>query len=305
VSSKTAEGAWSKAENLEAINTSADDASPFVYADDQTLFFASKGRAGFGGFDLYKSTWQVDHWSAPQNVGPAINNQYDQIGYAISVKGEAFYSSTSEQGRIELRRLRVPKGILPDIELINFRVQLIDSLTGKKIKGAVSVKTQNRNIPLNPVALGEFEGLLNQLPVSLEANADGYQKKSIQVKSSPLKVPMVRQSSLKVFQPIAFNTGAYQLSDKAKATLNEVVVYAQSNPQSKIRIDAYTDSQGAKELNDWLSQKRANATAQFLMKQGLSSERMTLHALGEQKAISQVGDDQNAARFRIVMIRFQ
>ena len=56
VSYKNANGAWMEAKNIgDKINTSKDDISPFLHWDNQTLYFASKGFIGMGGFDIFVS----------------------------------------------------------------------------------------------------------------------------------------------------------------------------------------------------------------------------------------------------------
>ena len=71
----TAEGEFSIPENLgPAINTPGDDAAPFIHSDGRTLYFASNGRVGMGGYDLYYATLQPDgSWSEPKNMGYPIN----------------------------------------------------------------------------------------------------------------------------------------------------------------------------------------------------------------------------------------
>jgi Tol biopolymer transport system component len=47
-------GDWSRAENLgPAVNTAGNERLPFIHADSKTLYFASNGWQGFGGYDMY------------------------------------------------------------------------------------------------------------------------------------------------------------------------------------------------------------------------------------------------------------
>lgn len=69
------------------INTEAEESSPFLSTDNKTLYFASKGHAGYGGYDIYVThrlddTWT--NWSAPQNLGPAVNGQMDDEFFSVS-----------------------------------------------------------------------------------------------------------------------------------------------------------------------------------------------------------------------------
>lgn len=47
--------------------------------DGNSLYFASDRPDGFGGYDIYVSTKVGSSWSAPENVGPVINSQGNEI----------------------------------------------------------------------------------------------------------------------------------------------------------------------------------------------------------------------------------
>src|SRR6185503_9846406 len=58
------------------INTDLEESSPFLAADNKTLYFASKGHVGYGGYDIFVTTRLDDswtNWSEPRNLGPAVN----------------------------------------------------------------------------------------------------------------------------------------------------------------------------------------------------------------------------------------
>lgn len=69
------------------INTDAEESSPYLDSDNKTLYFASKGHNGYGGYDIYVTrrlddTWT--NWSDPENLGPAVNGQMDDEFFSIS-----------------------------------------------------------------------------------------------------------------------------------------------------------------------------------------------------------------------------
>ncbi|BAV08408.1 WD40-like Beta Propeller Repeat [Filimonas lacunae] len=69
-----------KANNLgSVINTPADEEAPFYQANSQTLVFASNGRIGMGGFDLYSSKGEGVHWQTPVNLGYPVNSLKNDI----------------------------------------------------------------------------------------------------------------------------------------------------------------------------------------------------------------------------------
>jgi len=75
-------GKWSKPENLgDIINSSLNEEYPFIMPDGVTLYFASKGHYGMGGYDIYKSVYNPDkkQWSTPENLGFPVNSTYDDF----------------------------------------------------------------------------------------------------------------------------------------------------------------------------------------------------------------------------------
>lgn len=58
------------------LSSDADDKCPYIY--NNTLVFTSNRPGGYGGFDLYKSTFKNGEWKSPVNLGPNINSEADE-----------------------------------------------------------------------------------------------------------------------------------------------------------------------------------------------------------------------------------
>ena len=92
-------GSWSKPENLgPVINTQEYEETPFLEWDGKTLYFASNGHPGLGGFDIFKSekigeTWQ--DWSKPENLGLVINSVKDERYFYRSPLSNIAYISSN------------------------------------------------------------------------------------------------------------------------------------------------------------------------------------------------------------------
>ena len=74
----------------DVINTEFEESSPYLASDNKTLYFASEGHSGYGGFDIYVThrlddTWT--NWSAPENLGPAVNGPMDDEFFSVSTCG--------------------------------------------------------------------------------------------------------------------------------------------------------------------------------------------------------------------------
>lgn len=86
----------------ELSDPSSDEIYPMLSPDGKTMYFASDGLYGVGGYDLYKSVWdeQRQRWSAPQNMGFPYSSPADDFLYVESEDGEyALFSSNRECGK--------------------------------------------------------------------------------------------------------------------------------------------------------------------------------------------------------------
>lgn len=99
-SQKDEKGKWGEAVNLgSVVNTPYDDDAPFIHSDGQTLYFSSRGHAGMGGYDIYRSEFQDDVWTAPENLGYPINTAGEDIYFVLSADNKhGYYASAKENG---------------------------------------------------------------------------------------------------------------------------------------------------------------------------------------------------------------
>jgi outer membrane protein OmpA-like peptidoglycan-associated protein len=77
---------------------------------------------------------------------------------------------------------------------------------------------------------------------------------------------------------ILFSTDSAQLGPQAQETLGQVVNYIRQFKYKAIKVRGYTDVRGTAQLNNWLSQQRAQAVATALQAQGIGD--LTAQGLG-------------------------
>ncbi|KAA9331273.1 OmpA family protein [Hymenobacter busanensis] len=104
-------GAWTQPELLKGVNNSkADDFSPVLSPDGQTLYFASSRPGGQGGNDIYKATMGANNrFSAPENLGDQINTPGNDNFPAVAPDGTLYFSSDGHPGFGKLDLFRVEK----------------------------------------------------------------------------------------------------------------------------------------------------------------------------------------------------
>jgi len=113
------DGTWNEPMNLgKNINTSSDENSPFLAADNETLYFSSKGYSGYGGYDIYISRRLDDswlNWSEPENLGEQINSVEDEVFFTIPLSGEfAYYSKSNTELDADIYRIKLPIFFKPE-----------------------------------------------------------------------------------------------------------------------------------------------------------------------------------------------
>ncbi len=107
------DGRWSEPLNMgNDINTAHTESSPYLAADNETLYFSSKGYSGYGGSDVYISRRLDDswtNWTEPENLGSDINSDGDDMFFNIPPSGKyAYYSKTSTATRSDIHRIALP-----------------------------------------------------------------------------------------------------------------------------------------------------------------------------------------------------
>jgi outer membrane protein OmpA-like peptidoglycan-associated protein len=85
---------------------------------------------------------------------------------------------------------------------------------------------------------------------------------------------------------VLFATGHYQLTPEAKVSLAKMAGALLAYPGIQLEIDGYTDSTGTDEINQTLSDKRAEAVRNFLVAQGVSPGTITSQGFGSANPIA-------------------
>ena len=181
---------WTEPLNLgNDINTANMESSPFLAADNETLYFSSKGFSGYGKSDIYISrrlddTWT--NWTEPENLGSTINSAGDDVFFNIPPSGKsAYYSKSKEDGYGEIYKIAMPIFYQPS-PVVRITGKVLDAASTEPVMAKVfyNLLPENTDIgfTISDSLTGEYEILL---PVGsayiYTVDAFGYKNKSNQI----------------------------------------------------------------------------------------------------------------------------
>jgi OmpA-OmpF porin, OOP family len=84
---------------------------------------------------------------------------------------------------------------------------------------------------------------------------------------------------------IFFDTGSDKIRPESLPTLKKILAILEENPDLKFSIEGHTDNQGKREINQPLSENRANAVKSWLTGKGISEVRLKTKGWGDTKPI--------------------
>lgn len=305
----SADGKWQTPENLgPEVNTVFDERSPYIHADNKTLYFASEGWPGFGQFDLFKTQQDsLGQWSIPTNLGAPINNNYEQTAIHITMKGNIGYmASADSSGQQDIYSLNIPHQLQP-IPVAYIQGTVFDSESKKPISATISVtNTKNKEI----VYLNESDYIDGQYIATLPVGAnyavhiqkEGYMFDSKQYDISDITLQdevfkgyiflqPIRKGNIIQLNNIYFDTDSSIPLKTSETELQLVFEFLRLNPTIAIEIAGHTDNTGNKAYNQRLSESRAAAILEYLVSKGIPSSRVVSAGYGDTKPI---GDNTTA-----------
>ena len=89
---------------------------------------------------------------------------------------------------------------------------------------------------------------------------------------------------------VYFALNSSYLNEDSKAVLDQLAVILEENPGLSLNIDSHTDSRGTNEYNNWLSEKRAKRTVDYLISKGVATDRLGGAGLGEEQLTNHCKD---------------
>jgi outer membrane protein OmpA-like peptidoglycan-associated protein/tetratricopeptide (TPR) repeat protein len=304
-STKNNDGSWGEPVNLgKKINTPQNEESPFIHADDQSLYFSSDGHMGMGGTDLYMTKRMPDlMYDSVRNLGYPINDSKNQRSLFINSSGnKAYFSSGREEQEngMDIYCFDIPKEIKPDPVCylkgtvfdakskarLGASFQLIDIETGKTIIQSVTEEGIGKFLVAVP---SNTNYVVNVSKNGYLFYSDHLQIKGIKSSAYEKDIPLqpIEIGQRIVLYNIFFAFDSASLKPESVIELTKVIDFLNKYPNVKVEIGGHTDDQGTPAYNLTLSQKRAETVFNYLINTGkISKERLTFKGYGKSQLLT-------------------
>lgn len=309
-STKKSDGSWTNAENIgNVINTDGNEQSPYISHDGKTLYFSSETFVGYGGYDIFKSTFDGKKWSTPENLGLPFNSVADDIFFAPKDDYSEGFLATNRNGTIgdfDIYRFyfnNIPDFDKKDLIVINNSdtssqfgktnvVTLIASLTKDSNTENMFYRVNDSLVLTNSSQVEKLikSGTVKKLDIEQVKQCDTCVYKStnyytvlnpkIVEDTIPLVVNNTNNNTTntsageKTFV-IYFDFNKSNVTNDSQNELKAALAFINANPKHKIIVTGHADTRGTEAYNQKLSEKRAKAAANYLKDNKIKKSRIT------------------------------
>ncbi len=302
-------------ENLgTGINSSHNDYSPYIHSDGITLYFASEGKYGLGGSDLFVSRLNDSIWCDAINFGYPVNSRFNEDGIVISTSGEsAFFAS--DRGRStgnskDIFQFKVPTEYLPN-KVGYIKGYVLDNLTSRKLKANVEItnlETGDIVKKLSDPIDGFTATLIANRKYALNVNLKGYLFYSRhfdltdsagfqQAQNMIILLDPIKSGNIVELSNVFFDFNSAVIKEESFPELNQIALFLEKNPELNVEISGHTDFIGTEAYNLKLSEARAKAIYDYLeIRNG--KERLSFKGYGSSMPLATNDTEEGRSRNR-------
>ena len=281
-----ADGTYGEPQNLGVkVNTEGNESFPFIADDNKTLYFASSGKQGFGGLDVY----QIDLTNGEAtNLGKPVNTEKDDFAFTFNESKKIGFLSTNRSGNDDIF-------IVNPICAVDVLIVVTNAKTGEILANAsVSILDDKKNVIATQMsnANGEVSYKVEcDRAYVVQASKDGFEGNTFAVTKSkgpkakvdaalqPIEV-IVTETEI-ILKPIYFEYDKSNITQEGAFELDKLVQVMKNNDKMVILAKSHTDSRGSDKYNLTLSERRAKSTVQYIISKGIDASRISGKGMGE------------------------
>ncbi|MDF4204563.1 OmpA family protein [Maribacter sp. SA7] len=299
-------------ENLGSnINTEARETFPFV-TTEEILYFSSDGHPGLGGLDVFATNIKRKDFSGKVlNVGKPVNSNTDDFTFIFDEELRTGYVASNREegmGYDDIYSFTETRPLVFDcLQKVNGTVR--DKISNEVLIGATIKVIDDNNEELLSTTTDSDGNYTLELDCNkgnfVRALMEGYVPFEEYIGVSDGKPKIIdfyleREnitagfgddlSKLLQLSTIYFDFDKYNIRKDSEVEIEKVIAAMEKYPSLKLKVNAHTDSRGTEAYNLWLSDKRAESTVNYMIKEGISKDRLTSEGFGESELLNDCSD---------------
>lgn len=297
-------GVWSYPENLgPSVNDGTGSYAPCISADGKTLFFTSGASEGYGGDDLYVSSYENGVWGPRVNIGAGINTKDHNSFLTIPASGDRIYfSSVQVDGEDEDIFVAPLPEVLRPRNVVLLSGNVLDKATGAPLEAEITIEDLQTGETIFKANSNSLDGgyttvLRAGRDYGISISAGGYlflsdrytiplNTKYYEYKQDfPLE--KLQQGMNFVVNNIFFDYDQATLRPESRPELERMIALMQERPNLLIEVQGHTDNVGSADYNHKLSLRRAEAVRDYIANVGcLDPGRIRVRGFGYTKPLA-------------------
>ena len=290
------------------VNTRKREMFPFI-ADDNTLYFSSDGHSGMGELDIFESKMANQVFQNPENLGVPFNSISDDFAFSINPqKNKGYLSSNRKEGRGDDDIYRFEKvNEVPEVCTTKVTGTVRNLKFQKYIPYANLLLKDSQNNVIENTQADEFGRYSLELPCNqyyIITGSKEYYKP--ETKTFTTDKDLVVDLNLEIIDDFTYNQrkevvikindiyfdyDKWNIRPDAARELDHIIAVMKKYPDIIVTSTSHTDARGTFRYNEELSQKRADASVDYIIYGGISPDRISGKGYGESKLTNKCVDN--------------
>ena len=271
-----------------AVNTEGSEQFPYL-TDDNILYFASSGRQGLGGLDVFSMDLNPDTQDkTAKNVGKPVNSEKDDFSFTFNTSKNMGYFSSNRAGTDDIYGAEPVCSV--EVKTIVTSAKTNQFLAGARVaiiddkKNTIETKTTSAN--------GEVMYIVEcNKTYSIQVAQDGFESGvfdvnktkggKVQIDASLNPIDVIVTEAAVVLKEVNFEYNKSNITQEGAFELDKLVQVMKNNDKLTILVKSHSDNRGSDAYNLELSDRRAKSTVQYIISKGISASSISGKGYGE------------------------